>query len=523
MRAVGRFSWWVVLALVAMMPAGALAAQDSTLIIGTTDKVTQLEPANSYDFWTWHVLEQTTGTLVTPEPGTARLVPSLAERWQISSDAKVYTFYLRRGVTFTDGTPFNAQAMKWSLERALKLDGPEGAVGLIKGIDKIEAVDEYTLRITLKQSDATFLARLADPIAPVMAFSPKSMPADKMVNGQYAGTGPYKLVRYDPDQRVVLEAYDKYWGPKPKTQRIIEVFYSDASALRAALESGQIDVGFRTFNPEDIASLEKDGRFAVIKGKGSLSVRYIVFNVTQKPFDNPALRRALALAIDRERIVSDVFGGLNAPLYSMVPPGMWSHIEAYPKRDVEGARKALAALGYSQSKPLTITLWYTPSHYGTTEGDVAAVVKDSLEETGLVKVDVQALEWGTYVTRMSEGALGMFFLGWYPDFLDPDNFLAPWLTEAPGSLGTHLDRATSEADRAYYREFVRLLTAAKHVSDQDIRERFYVQAQQKLAESAILIPLWQNSIQHLAIAQRNVEGIVLDPSMNFRTWLMYKK
>ncbi|MEW6046217.1 MAG: ABC transporter substrate-binding protein [Bacillota bacterium] len=518
-----RLFWFLTLALVLALSQVGGAAQRSTVIIGTTDKVTQLEPANSYDYWTWHVLQQTTEALVTTEPETARIVPQLAERWDISPDARTYTFYLRRGVTFTDGTPFNAEAMKWSLERALRLDGPEGGVGLIKGIDRIEVVNEYTLRITLKESDATFLSRLADPIAPSMAFSPRSMPADQFVNGQYAGTGPYKLARYDPDQLLVLEAYDGYWGPKPKSQRIIEVFYADASALRSALEAGQIDVGFRTFNPQDIASLEKDARFQVIKGEGSLSVRYLVFNVTQKPFDNVKVRQAISLAVDRDRIVKDVFGGLNAPLYSMVPAGMWSHVDAFPKRNLVEAIGLLRQLGYSESKPLSITLWYTPSHYGTTEADVAAVVKDSLEQTGLVKVDVQSLEWGTYVSRMSEGALGLFFLGWYPDFLDPDNFLAPWLTEAPGSLGTHLDKATNRTDRGYYREFVRLLTAAKHVADQDIRSKFYVDAQQKLAESAILVPLWQNNLQHLAIARRNVKGIILDPSMNLRTWLLYKE
>lgn len=512
-----------VLALVLALAVGVVASAASTVIIGTTDKVTQLEPANSYDYWTWHVLQQTTETLVTTEPGTGRIVPSLAERWEISPDAKVYTFYLRRGVKFTDGTPLNAEAVKWSFERALRLDGPEGGVGLIKGIDRIEALNEYTVRFTLKEADATFLSRLADPIAPAMIFSPKSMPADRFVNGQYAGTGPYKLVRYDPDQMVVLEAFDGYWGPKPKSNRVIEVFYADASALRAALEAGQIDVGFRTFNPEDIVSLEKDPRFAVIKGEGSLSVRYLVFNVTQPPFDDVRVRRAISLAVDRERIVEDVFGGINTPLYSMVPAGLWSHIEAFPERNVAEAQKILRSLGYSATKPLSITLWYTPSHYGTTEADVAAVVKDSLEQTGLIRVDVQSLEWGTYTTRMSEGALGLFFLGWYPDFLDPDNFLAPWLTEAPSSLGTRLDRATNPTDRGYYRDFVRLLTAAKHVADQDIRTDFYVQAQQKLAESAILIPLWQNNLQHLAIARRNVKGIVLDSSMNLRTWLIYKE
>lgn len=506
-----------------VLGAGAATTQAAdTIVIGTTDRVTQLSPANSYDYWTWHVLQQTTETLVTTEPKTARIVPSLAERWSISPDAKVYTFYLRKGVTFWDGAPFNAAAMQWSLERALRLDGPEGAVGLIKGIDKVEALDDYTLRITLKESDATFLSRLADPIAPVMAVSPRTTPPDAFAQGRYAGTGPYRLVSYVPDQRIVLEAYDGYWGPKPKTRRIIEVIYGDAAALRAAVESGQVDIGFRTFNPEDIVDLSANPRLQVIKGEGSLSVRYAVFNVTQPPFDNPLVRRAVALAVDRERLTEDVFAGLNTPLYSMVPNGMWSHIDAFPRRNVQEAVRLLAQAGYSEQRPLEISVWFTPTHYGTTESDVAAVLKSSLEETGVIRVNAQSLEWAAYARRMSEGAMGFFLLGWYPDFLDPDNFLAPWLVEAPGSLGTHFDRARSEADRNDYFRFIRVLTAGKHTADQKARTQFYEEAQRLLAQSAVLIPLWANNQQHLAIAQQGVKGIILDPSMNLRTWLLEK-
>ncbi|MFQ6117520.1 MAG: ABC transporter substrate-binding protein, partial [Candidatus Bipolaricaulia bacterium] len=227
--------------------------------------------------------------------------------------------------------------------------------------------------------------------------------------------------------------------------------------------------------------------------------------------------------VDRDALNYKVFSGLNAPLYSMVPPGMWSHEDAFPTRDLQKAVDELKAAGYGPGNPLEITLWYTPKHYGTEEADVAAVLKASLEATGVIKVNVNVLEWGTYVERMSEGALGFFLLGWYPDFIDPDNFLAPWLTESPEGLGTFLNQATSDYDKGVYQQFVDLLEGAKKTTDIAERTQLYKQAQELLAESAVMIPLWQNNSQAYAIAQPNVKGIVLDASMNFRDWLIYKE
>jgi len=452
---------------------------------------------------------------------------------------------LKKGIKFWDGADLNCEAMKWSIERAVfRLPGPEGAAGLFYMIDHLECPEDYVLKIYLKEPDATFLARLVDPLTPVMATSPVSTPADEFAKGRYAGTGPYKLVEYTPEVRAVYELLPdwKSWAcdiddlfpgekkelckksiiPMPK---VIEVFYADATALAAAVEKGEVDCGFRTFFPEDILRLEKNPNLQVIKGEVSLSVRYIVFTVTVPPFDNTLLRRAIAYAIDRDAIVKKVFAGLNAPLYSMVPPGMWSHIDAFPKRDLKKAVALLLAKASSGeiSLPLKLTLWYTPLHYGPTEADVAAVVKANLEETGLIEVEIKSLEWGAYVKAMSRGELGFFFLGWYPDFIDPDNFLAPWLTESPKGLGTYLDVAISSEDKAYYENFLKLLGAAKKTPLIEVRTALYEEAQRMLAESAILIPLWQNTIQHTAICQKNIRNVLLDVSMNFRNWLIYKE
>jgi peptide/nickel transport system substrate-binding protein len=499
------------------------ATPRDTIVVGTTDKIAQLDTANSYDYWTWHVFQNTAESLVAFKPGTTQIVPSLATSWRVSADGKVYTFNLRRGVTFTDGAPFNAAAVKFSFDRAFRLKGPEGALGLIENIKSVDVVNATTVRITLKNVDSTFLSRVSESIPISAIVSPKSTPANAFAKGiQYAGTGPYRLAQYTPGQRTVYEAYPGYWGPKPKSRRIITIFYADSAALAAAVESGQVDVGYRSFSPEDIKRLASGGKVQVTKSEQFPSVRYLVFNVTAKPFDNVKIRRAISYAVNRDRIVSDVFGGLNQALYTMVPPGMWSSTNTFPKRDLDKAKSLLGEQGYSDSNKLSLTLWYTPTHYGNTESDAAAVIKTSLEETGMVAVEVKSSEWGDYTKAFAAGQFGLFLLGWFPDFVDPDNFLAPWLVESPEGLGTYLNKATSSADKGFYAEFQKLLGDAKKTTNQAARAQSYRKGQQLLADTAILVPLWQNLAQSYVISQKNVKGITLDATVIFRTYLLYK-
>jgi peptide/nickel transport system substrate-binding protein len=154
----------------------------------------------------------------------------------------------------------------------------------------------------------------------------------------------------------------------------------------------------------------------------------------------------------------------------MVPEGLppaGSAIPVFPKRDLEKARALLRQAGYSETNPLQVNLWYTPTHYGTTEADVAAVLKQAIEETGLVKVTIQSLEWAAYVQRMSQGGFDMFLLGWYPDYLEASSFLAPWTTESPESLGTYFNR------HPRYPVYKELMTKALTTIDEAERAKIY--------------------------------------------------
>jgi peptide/nickel transport system substrate-binding protein len=497
--------------------AWALAASD-ILVLGTIDRITELSFENSYDHFTWHILRHTTKALVGMEPGTNKIIPAIAQSWEISDDGLVYTFHIRPGVVFWDGTPCNANAVKWALERTIRLNGPEGGVFLIADvIKKIEAVDELTVKITLNYPDATFLIRMTDNVIPSLIYA--GAPENEFAQGRYVGTGPYRIVEYVPDERVVLEAVPTYFGPAPKTKRIVWVIYANEAALRAAVEAGDVDIAFRTFNPVDIVNLQKNPNLQVVRGP-SVSIRYLLFNVTQPPVDNALVRQAIAYAVDRDAICERVFSGLNTPIYTMVPEGLppaGSAIPVFPKRDLEKARALLRQAGYSEANPLQVNLWYTPTHYGTTEADVAAVLKQAIEETGMVKVTIQSLEWAAYVQRMSQGGFDMFLLGWYPDYLEASNFLAPWTTESPESLGTFFNK------HPRYPEYKELMTKALTTIDEAERAKIYQEIQRMSAEDVPWIPLWANNQQAYLVAQKNVKGIVLDLTMEPHLDLLYKE
>jgi len=511
-RIVGIICVALLISVFAPIIPNALAKDGKTLVVGTSDRLEEISPTNCYDYYTWHVFFETCEGLVDYKPGTVELVPKLAESWDVSEDGTVYTFYLRKGVTFTDGEPFNAQAMKWSMDRAFKLDGPKGAVFLIKDIvEKVEVIDDYTVRFTLKAPDADFLARMTNP--PAFPLSPKSTPKNDFARGRFAGTGPYILADYTPDVRLVYEAYANYWGPKPKSTKVIEVLYRDATALRLAIETGEVDVAYRTFEPTDILDLKKNPNLRVLEGP-TLSIRYNVFNAQMAPFDDVLVRQAIAAAVDREAIVSQVFSGLNDPLYSMVPPGLWSHLDVCEPRNLTKAQELLKEAGYSEKNPLKITLWFTPEHYGTTESSVAVVEAKSLEETGMIKVSIESLEWAEYAERQAEGLLGFFLLGWYPDFISPDNFLSPFISTSGGQvLGAHF--SDLGVDTA--------LSAARVTEDPAIRTELYEALQKIDAELVITLPLWSNKAQVYAVAKPNVHGVVLDLTSRFRTELIWKE
>lgn len=233
----------------------------------------------------------------------------------------------------------------------------------------------------------------------------------------------------------------------------------------------------------------------------------LVLEVDAPPFNDVRVRQALAYAVDRSEIVDKVFLGTMAPLYSMVPNGMWSHLDRFKddygdKPNLEMARKLLSQAGYSETNKLRIELWYAPTHYGDAEADVAQVLKKQFEATGMIEVELKGSEWATYPEQQRTGRMNIHLLGRYPDYLDPDDYLTPFLrTESNRWLASGYSNPRVDD----------LLDRAAVEVDAKVRTNYYAEVQRILAEEAPLIPLFQG--EPILITQRNVEGALVGPSM----------
>jgi len=487
------------------VPAGPAV---SRIVIGVTDKVTDIDPSNAYDFYTWEVLLNTMGGLLRYAPGTTELEPGLAISYTVSPDGMEYTFRLRPNLYFADGTPMTAEDVVRSVKRVMEISG-DPAWLVTEYVKDVIAVDDHTVKFILKRPVGFFPALVATaPYFPVHpAYKPKEIDSDQTAGG----VGPYRIVKWVRDVELVLEANPYWWEGAPKTRQIVIKFFKDATALRMALEAGEIDIAWRTLRPTDIEDLKGKTGIKVIEVPGPY-IRYIVFHMKIPPFDNPLVRKALAAAVNRKAICERIFLGTTAPLYSMVPMGMWSHkdsfLEKYGEHNLELAKKLLKEAGYSETNKLKIELWYTPTHYGDTEVDVATLIKEAWEETGMVEVTLKSAEWTTYLEYVRKGMLGAFLLGWYPDYLDPDDYTNVFVN-AP-----HIGNAYVNS------ELKKLLEEASIKPTIEERTELYEKAQDIWADDAAIVPLFQGK---LSIAVReDVEGVILDPTMLFRYWLIYK-
>lgn len=484
-----------------------------TPVLGTTDRITVLDPAKCYDFYTWEVFNNIGEGLMKYKPGTTELEMGIAEYYNVSEDGATYTFKLREGLEFTDGEPLDAAAVKWSIDRVMNLSlDPAWLVSAF--VDHVEVVDTYTVKFVLTKPVSYFPALTAT--VPYFPLSSKSYPADdtaEPLEGQY---GPYKIKKLTRDVELVLEANPDYYGPPPKSEEFVVKFFTTATSLRLAVETGEIDIAWKTLNPTDVVDLKDKGVLTIEEVPGPY-IRYIVCRCNMTPFDDPLLRQAVAAAIDRERICQDVYKGTVEPLYSMVPMGMWSHkdafLEKYGEHNITKAREFLEQAGYSETNKFKFELWYTPKHYGDLEADVAAVIKDSLEETDMMEVTLKSAEWRTYAADyLAKGVMPILLLGWYPDYIDPDDYTTIFLhSKWSPDLGVFYNNTQMDE----------WLEDASVETNKTERTRLYEQVQELMAEEAPVIPFFQGILT--AAFWPNVRGVILDPTMLLRYYLIYKE
>ena len=488
------------------------AAPKNVIVIGTTDKVISLDPAEAYDYMSVNVIQNVMDGLFRYKPGTTILEPALAESYTVSSDGLVYTLNIRQGVTFHDGSPLNATVVKWSIDRAIEMNG-DPAFLLSEVVNRTEVTGDYQVKIYLKYPFAAFPSILAFTVA--YPVTPTAYTNESFMTDDIVGTGPFILKEFVRDERIVLERYDNYWDENylPKVKQVIIKFYADSTALKQALDAGEIDIAYRTLTPEDIRGyINTNGTNFYVLEAPSPVIRYLVINVER--ITDVKVRQALACAVNRTAIVEEVFLGQAENLYSMIPRGMWSHTdifnETWGDANITGAQQLLQEAGYSENNKLEIELWYTPTHYGPTEEDVALKIKEAWESTGMISVTIRSAEWAQYRDNWRSGVMDVFLLGWYPDYLDPDDYVFPFLhSSGAASLGSFYNDSTMD----------QLLEDARKTTDITERTNYYEQVQEKLAEDVPYIPLWQ--AKQYVVFKIGIKGVILDATQIFRYYTIY--
>jgi peptide/nickel transport system substrate-binding protein len=341
-------------------------------------------------------------------------------------------------------------------------------------------------------------------------------PPDKLLaDGQVIGSGPYVLKSFTKDQQAVLDPNSKYKGDDVLANGGVVVHYEQtASTLKLDVEQGNVDVAWRSLSPTDIASLQKEtDKVKVVTGNG-IEIRYMVFNTSMAPVDNAAVRQAIAYSIDRASIAKNVYNGTVQPLYSMVPQGLAGANTAYKDLygatpNVDKAKQVLQAANVNT--PVDITMWWTPSHYGAVSGDEYTEIKRQLEATGLFKITLKSAEWDAYSKAYPADQYAAFQLGWFPDYPDPDDYLAPFYVKG-GFYKNHYDNPQID----------QLITQEEGQTDQAKRMPIIDQIQTMAAKDVPTIPIWQGN--QVAATGLTVTGVdkTFDPSYTFRMWLIGK-
>ncbi|MGB9095123.1 dipeptide ABC transporter periplasmic-binding protein DppA [Erwinia sp.] len=454
--------------------------------------------------------------------GTTEIQPGLAEKWEVSADGKTYTFHLRKGVkwqTTKDFKPtrdFNADDVVFSFERQLdknnKYHGISGGsyeyfegMDMPKLISKIEKVDDNTVRFVLTRPESPFLADLGMDFASVLS----SEYADNMLKAgtpekvdlNPVGTGPFQLVQYQKDSRILYKAFDQFWGTKPKIDRLVFSITPDASVRYAKLQKGECQV-MPYPNPADIARMKEDKNINLMQMPG-LNVGYLSFNTEKKPLDNLKVRQALITAVNKQAIIDAVYQGAGQSAKNLIPPTMWGYNDTVKDYayDPAKAKELLKEAGMPDG--FSIDLWAMPVQrpYNPNARRMAEMIQSDWAKIG-VKAKIVTYEWGEYLKRAKAGEHQTVMMGWTGDNGDPDNFFATLFSCAAAKDGSNYSRWC-------YKPFEDQIQPARAEPDHTKRIEYYKQAQVVMHDQAPALIIAHSTVYEPV--SKKVTGYVVDP------------
>ncbi|MDH7485103.1 MAG: ABC transporter substrate-binding protein [Anaerolineae bacterium] len=494
----------------------AAVSEGGTIIVGLQAEPTTLDSQQISDYNSHRAAYGIYDHLLRFKDESTEVEPGLAESWEISSDGLVYTLHLRQGVKFHDGTDFNAEAVKFNLERQIDPNHPyhdtgefpyaEFTWGMVKQVD---VVDDYTVQITLKERFAPFLNHLA--MHPAAMASPTAIQQyGRDFSIHPVGTGPFKFVSWTPGVEVVLEKNPDYWRGAPKIDRVIYRPIIEDQARLTELEAGGVNF-IVNIPPDELARLKQDPRFTVVEQPG-MHTWWLAFNHLKAPFNDKRVRQAMNYAVNKQAIVDNILKDTGILAINPLPPVVWSYTDEVTRFDYnpEKARQLLAEAGYPDG--FSCTLWVPESGSGMQQPVLmSTAIQADLKAVG-VDCKIEIFEWGIYLDKVivppEEAEYDLFAMSWIGDNGDPDNHLYILLSgDQWPPHGYNMGFYKNEEADALMRE-------ARVTLDRAKRTELYTKVQKLIVDDAPWIIIDHET--QIVVMDRKIKGFKLHPTGPFR-------
>ena len=456
------------------------------------------------------------------DPDNGNVIPSLATSWAISDDGLKYTFQLRKNVEFqqtsyfSPSRAFNADDVIFSFDRWRLKDHPfhfvsggsypyADSLELDDLIASINRINGYRIEIVLNQPQSSFLANLATDFAVILSkeYADELVSKDQKdkIDSQPVGTGPFKFVNFRQDSFIRYQKHDSYWGESMQTENLIFDITTSSSLRLAKLITGECDaMGLPAHSELEIIRQSKG---LVLDEKPGLNVGFWAFNTSKPPFDNPEVRRALSLAIDKNALIEAIYFESAIVAKNIVPPTSWA-FQAEQKNlsyNPSASKKLLQENGIEPG--FTMNIWAMPVEraYNPNAIKMAELIQAYLQAVG-VNVNIVSYEWSTFREKLKQGSHDSVLIGWSADNGDPDNFYRPLLSCAAIKSGTNRALWCSP-------KYDALIDQALHYTQVEDRQYFYFKANELIAEQLPLIPIAHAS-KYQAYRQ-NIKGFQINP------------
>ncbi|MEV6930109.1 ABC transporter substrate-binding protein [Dactylosporangium sp. NPDC051485] len=505
--------------------ADPAATDTKSLTIGTTDQVSSLDPAGSWDAGSGTIETQVYAALLSAPNGTTDPKPDLAASITLSAPT-TYTVKLKPGLKFANGHDLTSSDVKFSFDRQLKIADKNGPSSLLYNLASVAAPAPDTVEFTLKSANDTLFPQILTTSAGLIADE-QVFPADKILDDDAIvaakpWAGPYVIGSYTKNSVVSFAVNPAYGGGlgAPKNTGVVLKYYTAASNLKLDIQQGNIDVVYRTLTIPDLQDLGTKPEVVVHTGAGN-GIRFIVFDLKTQPFGSAtpqadpakalAVRQAAASLVDRTQLAEQVYKNTFQPLYSYVPQGITGATESLKplygdKRggpDKAAAASLLSAAGVTP--PVALHLQYNTDHYGSSSEDEYALVKTQLEAGGLFKVTLQSTEWSQYGKQRVADQYPAYQLGWYADYLDADNYLGSFFADGNWVNNGYDDPAVKT-----------LIKQEQTETDAGRRTATLGQIQDTAAKAVPIVPLLQGSTA--IVTRASVSGVPqpLDSAYQFR-------